>query len=271
MRSLSPRRSRKSVNAELAGLERAAVRLPVVAGGVADDGVLGRARRAAHRTPRRSPGPRRRPAPARAPRWCRAARAHSSRRRPDPADLVVEVPRVDARRRGRRRTRRRRPCPGRAPEEVDLQPALRSVPVAQQHDRAGVPGLARAPWSRRRTPGRSPPAARAAGASGPLSRPRRPSRPRRARPAAARDADRGARVAAGVAEHLADELRGAVGDLRLPGELRGGGDEDDELHDPSDLLERHLGPDRGEGVERALLGALDGLLRCDRAARPCRS
>ena len=48
-----------------------------------------------------------------------------------------------------------------------------------------------------------------------------------------RDADRGAGVPAGVAEDLADQLGGAVGDPRLPGEVRGGGDEDDELDDPA--------------------------------------
>ncbi len=45
------------------------------------------------------------------------------------------------------------------------------------------------------------------------------------------DADRAARVTAGVAEDLAEQLGGAVHDARLAGEVRGGGDEADDLDD----------------------------------------
>ena len=46
-----------------------------------------------------------------------------------------------------------------------------------------------------------------------------------------RDAHRGARVDAGVAEDLAEQLRGAVGHRGLAGEVRGRGDEHDHLDD----------------------------------------
>ncbi len=82
-----------------------------------------------------------------------------------------------------------------------------------------------------------------------------------------RDADGRAGVPAGVAEDLAEQLGDAVGDLRLAGEVGRRGDEDDHLDDPLDRGElTDLGPDRGERVQRALAGALDGLVLGDLAA-----
>ena len=76
------------------------------------------------------------------------------------------------------------------------------------------------------------------------------------------DADGRPGVHARVAEDAAQQLAGAVGDLRLAGEVGGGGDEDDDLHDPLDQRQvADLGVDRGDRVERALLGAGVGLLR----------
>src|SRR5687768_12631372 len=82
-----------------------------------------------------------------------------------------------------------------------------------------------------------------------------------------RRADGRTGVPAEVTEDLGQELRGAVGDLRLAGEVGRGRHEDDGLHDPGDVVERaDLGLDRGERVERALAGALVALLLRDRAA-----
>ncbi len=82
-----------------------------------------------------------------------------------------------------------------------------------------------------------------------------------------RDADGAAGVLAGLTEDGAEQLRGAVGDLGLAGEVRGRGDESDGLDDPLDVRQvADLGLDRGQGVQRALLGALAGDLGGDGVA-----
>jgi hypothetical protein len=59
-----------------------------------------------------------------------------------------------------------------------------------------------------------------------------------------------------VAERRAEQLGGAVGDLRLAGEVRRRGHERDHLDHAHDLVEvTDLGLDRGDRVERALLRA----------------
>ena len=99
----APRRSRKSVSDELARLQRDPVGLPVVAGGVGHDGVGDRRRRAARRTPRRSPAPRRRPARGPSARRSRAAR---------PTRRATGRPRARGRPARRRSLAGRRPPPG---------------------------------------------------------------------------------------------------------------------------------------------------------------
>src|SRR3546814_17256851 len=82
-----------------------------------------------------------------------------------------------------------------------------------------------------------------------------------------RYADCGAGVHAGLAEGLAEQLRDAVGDLGLAGEVGGGGDESDHLDHALDLVEvtdQRL--HRSDGVEATLLGAGDGLLLGDLTA-----
>src|SRR5690606_34193708 len=66
------------------------------------------------------------------------------------------------------------------------------------------------------------------------------------------DPDRAAGVHAGLAEHLADQLAGAVDHLRLAGERRVAGDEPDELDHPAHRGQlADLGLDRGDPVQRA--------------------
>src|SRR6476646_89634 len=77
-------------------------------------------------------------------------------------------------------------------------------------------------------------------------------------------ADGRARVDAGVAEDLTEQLRSAVRDLRLAGEVGCGGHERNDLHDLHHAVE--VADDRlhcGDRVERALLRARLRLLRAD--------
>ena len=124
--------------------QRLPVGLPVLAAGVGDDGVRGRARRAARRTPRTSPVRRRRPA---------RGRASAAPKRPAPLRRVTARPSRPsiARRAGppNRPGRRRRPArtPSTAPGAA-CRPAGRPRP--------GV-AAAGSRWRRRRGTGRRPP------------------------------------------------------------------------------------------------------------------
>ena len=70
-----------------------------------------------------------------------------------------------------------------------------------------------------------------------------------------RYADGRARVHAGVTERRTEQVGGAVGDLRLAGEVGRRGHEADHLDDALDLVEvADLGLHGGDRVERALLG-----------------
>src|SRR6478672_11020964 len=78
--------------------------------------------------------------------------------------------------------------------------------------------------------------------------------------------DSGAGVDAGVAEGLAEQLAGTVDDARLASEGGVAGDEPDHLDHLGHPVEvAHHGLDRRDGVERADLGELCGLLRVDLA------
>ena len=80
-------------------------------------------------------------------------------------------------------------------------------------------------------------------------------------------ADRAASVDAVVAEGRGQELARPVGDAGLAGEVGGGRDEHDGLDDPTDLRQvADLRLDRRDRVERALLGALGGLVDRDLTA-----
>ena len=103
---------------------------------------------------------------------------------PDPADLLLEVTRVDAAAREDAEAAGERHPTG-APEQVDLEPALLAVARPAGARPCWRPWARPACGCRRRTRARAARGARAAAPSGPLSRPRRSSRPRRGRPAAA--------------------------------------------------------------------------------------
>ena len=99
-------------------------------------------------------------------------------------------------------------------QQVDLEPARLPVAVAQQHDGRGVLGLDRLTGAVGERAGVLDEVGRAAGGWGPRV-PQTSTTSSTSTGASSgqhRDADGAAGVLADVAEHLAEQLRGAVGD-----------------------------------------------------------
>ena len=174
----------------------------------------------------------------------------------------VEVTRVDGHHRGRRACRRRTPSrpadAGSRPPALIGEPEPRVALVAASRGSTSLPGAVDVLLSDldqviRQRDRRDRDLDRVT-ARRDLDLDRRVQRERR-------HADGGPCVHAGVAEDGAEQLGGAVGDLRLGGEVGRRRDEDDDLHDALDQRQvADLGVDRRDRVEGALLCAGVGLL-----------